>query len=73
MVLKRIVITEDYDGLFPIIAEIMTDSVIFRYYLSPTYDFIQEILSHGCDVEVLAPKHVRDKVKRHAATIVSRG
>ena len=27
MVLKRIVITEDYDGLSPIIAEIMTDSV----------------------------------------------
>ena len=46
---------------------------IFRYYLSPTYDFIQEILSHGCDVEVLTPKHVRDEIRRHAETIVLRG
>ena len=46
---------------------------IFRYYLSPTYDFVQEILSHGCNVEVLTPKHVRDEVKKHAETIVSRG
>lgn len=46
---------------------------IFRYYLSPTYDFVQEILSHGCNVEVLAPRHVRDEVKKHAKTIVLRG
>ena len=46
---------------------------IFRYYLSPTYDFIQEILSHGCEVEVLSPQHLRDEVRSHATTIVSRG
>ncbi len=46
---------------------------IFRYYLSPTYDFIQEILSHGCNVEVLVPKHVRDTIKQQAEVIVSRG
>lgn len=46
---------------------------IFRYYLSPTYDFIQEILSHGCEVEVLSPQHLRDEVRSHAATIVSKG
>ena len=46
---------------------------IFRYYLSPTYDFIQEILSHGCNVEVLVPKHVRDTIKKQAEVIVSRG
>lgn len=46
---------------------------IFRYYLSPTYDYIQEILSHGCEVEVLSPQHLRDEVRSHAATIVSRG
>ena len=45
---------------------------IFRYYLSPTYDFIQEILSHGCEVEVLSPQRLRDEVRSHAATIVSR-
>ena len=46
---------------------------VFRYYLSPTYDFIQEILSHGYNVEVLAPKHVRDEVRQHAEVIASRG
>ena len=46
---------------------------VFRYYLSPTYDFVQEILSHGCEVEVLSPKHVRDEVRWHAEVIVSRG
>lgn len=46
---------------------------IFRYYLSPTYDFIQEILSHGCELEVLSPQHLRGEVRSHAATIVSRG
>ncbi len=46
---------------------------IFRYYLSPTYDFIQEILSHGCEVEVLSPQHLRDEVRSHAETIMSRG
>ena len=30
MVFERIVITEDYDGLSPIIAEIITDSVILQ-------------------------------------------
>ena len=46
---------------------------VFRYYLSPTYDFIQEILSHGYSVEVLAPKHVRNEVRQHAEVIASRG
>lgn len=46
---------------------------IFRYYLSPTFDFVQEILSHGYGVEVLAPKHLRDEIRNHAEIIVSRG
>jgi len=46
---------------------------IFRYYLSPTYDFVQEILSHGCNAEVLVPKHVRDEVRKHVEAIISRG
>lgn len=46
---------------------------IFRYYLSPTYDFIQEILSHGCNVEVLAPRHIRNEVRKQAEIIVLRG
>lgn len=46
---------------------------IFSYYLSPTYDFIQELLSHGYSVEVLSPQHLRDEVRMHAETIASRG
>ena len=45
---------------------------VFRYYFSPTYDFVQEILSHGCEVEVLFPEHLRNEVGRHAEVIVKR-
>ena len=38
----------------------MTDSVIFRLKLAPTYDFIMELLSHGAKVEVLQPQSLRD-------------
>ena len=37
-------------------------SVIFSYYLRPTYDFRMEVLSHGADMEVLAPKWFRDEI-----------
>lgn len=33
---------------------------IFQYYLIPTYDFIQEILSYGNRVKVLEPKNLCD-------------
>ena len=45
---------------------------VFRYYLSPTYDFVQEILSHGCEVEVLSPEHLRNEIRWHAEVIVKR-
>ena len=45
---------------------------VFRYRLSATYDFMQEILSHGCDVEVLAPGHLRDDIRKHAEVIAGR-
>ncbi len=35
---------------------------IFRYYIKPTFDFRQEILSHGAEVEVLSPKWFRDEI-----------
>jgi hypothetical protein len=35
---------------------------IFTVRLRPTYDFRQEILSQGCDIEVLEPKWFRDEV-----------
>ncbi len=41
---------------------------IFTYYLRPTFDFQQELLSHGEDIEVLAPlwlrKELASKIKR---------
>ena len=35
---------------------------IFTYYLRPSYDFIQEILWHGADVEVLEPLSLRQDI-----------
>ena len=35
---------------------------IFRYFLCPQYDFIQELLWNGGDVEVLEPKELREQV-----------
>ena len=40
---------------------------IFEYYLVPTYDFRQELLSHGPDVEVLEPEELRDEIKADIA------
>lgn len=30
----------------------------------PSYDFIQEILSHGEEIEVLSPDYVREQMKK---------
>lgn len=35
---------------------------IFEYYLSPTFDFIQELLLHGDQIEVLSPADLRMRV-----------
>ena len=47
--------------------EICEEYSIFEYFVSPTFDFQQEILSHGDEIEVLAPEHFR----REVAEIVS--
>jgi len=36
---------------------------IFEYKIAPTYDFIQEILSHGNQLEVLLPDSFRQQIK----------
>ncbi|MDR1223120.1 MAG: WYL domain-containing protein [Tannerella sp.] len=36
---------------------------IFSYYVSPTFDFRQEILSHGDEVEVVSPDWFRSEIK----------
>lgn len=40
------------------------DYFVFEMRLMPTYDFIQELLSMGDEVEVLAPDCVRQEMKR---------
>ena len=42
--------------------EVKEDHSVFTYFLSPTYDFMQEILSHGNDVELLSPDWFRQKM-----------
>ncbi|MGN1233504.1 MAG: helix-turn-helix transcriptional regulator [Candidatus Cryptobacteroides sp.] len=34
----------------------------FTYHIAPTYDFMQELLSHGADVEVLSPESLRKEM-----------
>ena len=42
---------------------------IFRYFLVPTYDFRQEILRYGPNVEVLAPESFREEVRADIAAM----
>lgn len=39
-----------------------SEFMIFDFYLKPTFDFFQEVLSYGSDVEVLAPESLRVQV-----------
>lgn len=39
------------------------DYTFFEYFLRPTYDFRQEILSHGAEIEVLSPYWFRQEIK----------
>lgn len=39
------------------------DYTIFEYKIAPTYDFIQEILSHGNQLEVLSPEAFRQQIR----------
>ncbi|MFK8281892.1 helix-turn-helix transcriptional regulator [Capnocytophaga cynodegmi] len=46
--------------------EIKTEDnyTFFEYFLRPTYDFRQEILSHGAEIEVLSPESFRKEIKK---------
>ena len=35
---------------------------VFEYFLIPTFDFVQEILSHGDYLEVLSPDNLRQHI-----------
>lgn len=47
-------------------------SSVFSYHIAPTFDFVQEILSHGADVEVLEPAELRESVADIIAGMESR-
>ncbi|MFJ1329354.1 helix-turn-helix transcriptional regulator [Capnocytophaga canimorsus] len=49
--------------------EIRTEGeyTIFEYFLRPTYDFRQEILSHGAEIEVISPNWFREEIKKIVA------
>lgn len=42
--------------------ETTNEYAVFKYFIKPTYDFRQEILSHGADIEVLSPQWFRDEI-----------
>ena len=44
----------------------------FELYLRPTFDFRQELLCQGDEVEVLEPKAFREEMKQMAQKIVNR-
>ncbi|GIM51754.1 WYL domain-containing protein [Capnocytophaga cynodegmi] len=49
--------------------EIKTEDnyTFFEYFLRPTYDFRQEILSHGAEIEVLSPNWFREEIQQIVA------
>lgn len=47
-------------------------SSVFSYLIAPTFDFVQEILSHGADVEVLEPAELRESIADIIAGMASR-
>lgn len=46
------------------IKETQTET-FFEFFLHPTYDFMQEILSYGKEVQVLEPKVLVDDIRTH--------
>lgn len=44
----------------------------FEYYLRPTFDFKQELLSQGDEVEVLEPKEFREEIKSMLQRMLNR-
>jgi predicted DNA-binding transcriptional regulator YafY len=41
------------------------EEIFFEFFLHPTYDFMQEILSFGKEVQVLEPKVLVDDIRNH--------
>lgn len=54
------------------IVEQTEDYTIFRYYIQPTYDFRQELLSHGAEIEVLSPECFINDISKEQTTLYAR-
>ncbi|MDN3594660.1 helix-turn-helix transcriptional regulator [Zunongwangia endophytica] len=48
------------------------NEIRFEYKLKPTFDFVQEVLSHGSDVEVIAPLSLRKKIADKLKAAIAR-
>lgn len=46
------------------------DFMIFSYYIVLTYDFRQELLSHGAEIQILEPIWFRDQIKKELCTML---
>ena len=46
-------------------SDVTENDSIFSYYLAPTFDFKQEILSHRAEIEVVSPKWLREEIKEN--------
>ena len=47
------------------------DYSVFSYFLTTDYDFKQDLLSFGKEVEVLEPKQLRDEIRRIISNILT--
>ena len=52
-------------------SETNDDFSIFEYYLVPSFDFYQEVMSKGSQVEVLEPQGLRNWVRDTAVKMVN--
>jgi predicted DNA-binding transcriptional regulator YafY len=48
------------------------ESADIEYYLRPTFDFRQELLSQAHEAEVLAPESLRQEMKKLLAKMMER-
>lgn len=51
--------------------EVTEGHTVYEYRIRPTYDFVQELLSHGADVEVLQPSFLRSRLGDIAKEMVA--
>ena len=47
------------------------DYSIFRFYMVPSYEFLQELRKYGSDVQVISPESVRSEFAADAESLQS--